>query len=360
MSVPVFAALLLFGAPMTAGSMPPAALALPPVQTTIEVPPPAPAEPTVAPAQTAPTPVPTPPAPPPPPLAPVDAPATAQSVPGAAAEPDDGQTVVVTARPRVVPGDPLQQVNAESFAVTQKVDEAFVGPVAMTYKRTVPKPIRSGLRNFLNNLREPAVFLNFLLQLKPGKAIETVGRFSINSTIGIGGLVDVAKQEPFNLPRRPNGFANTLGYYGVKPGPFLFLPLVGPTTLRDLIGGGIDRLILPVAVGDPFTSPYYTVPTGVVSALDYRAEFDEELNKLRTDYPDPYAAARSYYLNRRQAEIDALHAMGHAAPRPGIPLVTPDLVPLKQRPQPVEPTPEPAAPLPEPPVTAPDQAAPQP
>ncbi|MEG3148826.1 MlaA family lipoprotein [Sphingomonas sp. ZT3P38] len=357
MSVPVFAALLLFGAPMTAGGMPPAAISLPFVQAAaIEVPQTAPVEPPVATAQTVPDSAPAPDSAP----GQAEAPATVQPVPSAAPQPDDGQTVVVTARPRVVPGDPLQQVNAESFAVTQKVDEAFVGPVAMTYKRTVPKPIRSGLRNFLNNLREPAVFLNFLLQLKPGKAIETVGRFSINSTIGIGGLVDVAKQEPFNLPRRPNGFANTLGYYGVKPGPFLFLPLIGPTTLRDLIGGGVDRLILPVAVGDPFTSPYYSVPVGVVSALDYRAEFDEELNKLRTDYPDPYAAARSYYLNRRQAEIDALHAMGHAAPRPGIPLVTPDLVPLKQRPQPVELAPEPAAPLPEPPVTAPDQPAPQP
>ena len=148
MSVPVFAALLLFGTPLTAGGMPPAAIALPSVQTAIEGPQTAPVEAPVADVQTAPAPAPEPT----PPTAPAEAPATVQSVPVAAPQADDGQTVVVTARPRVVPGDPLQQVNAESFAVTQKVDEAFVGPVAMTYKRTVPKPVRSGLRNLFGSV----------------------------------------------------------------------------------------------------------------------------------------------------------------------------------------------------------------
>lgn len=214
--------------------------------------------------------------------------------------------IVITGRRRSV-GDPIRAVNVESFAVTQKVDSAFVGPVARAYKKSVPAPIRSGIHNFLYNIREPVVFLNFLLQLKLGKAGETIGRFAINSTIGAVGVIDVAKRKPFRLPRRSNGFANTLGYYGVKNGPFLFLPLVGPTTVRDLFGGAIDRLILPAMVGDPFTSPTYTVPAAILGALDHRSEFDQTLKDLHKNSPDPYAATRAFYLNRRQAEIDCLH-----------------------------------------------------
>ncbi|MGU3392185.1 MlaA family lipoprotein [Sphingomonas sp. M1A8_2b] len=213
--------------------------------------------------------------------------------------------VIVGRKP--LAGDPLRSVNATAFDATEAVDKAFVGPVARQYKKTVPSPIRRGIHNFLYNLREPIVFVNFLLQLKPGKAVETVGRFAINSTIGAVGVLDIAKRRPFRLPRRSNGFANTLGYYGVKNGPFLFLPLVGPTTVRDLIGGGIDRLMLPAAVGKPFTSPSYTIPAGALGALDHRSEFDDTLKDLHDNAADPYAASREFYLRRRQAEIDHLH-----------------------------------------------------
>lgn len=243
----------------------------------------------------------------------------AQTAP-AAAEPDE---IIVQARPRNVPGDPMVQVNAKSFAVTQKIDVAFVGPVAQGYKHIVPRPARSGIHNFLYNVREPVVFLNFLLQFKPGKAMETAGRFVVNSTVGIGGLVDVAKARPFRLPRRPNGFADTLGYYGVKPGPFMFLPLVGPTTLRDLVGGGVDRLVLPLSVGTPFNKLYYSIPTGVLSMIDHRIEFDEQLNRIRNENSDPYTAAREYYLQRRQAEIDWLRGRHSTAGEPAQSLGSP-------------------------------------
>lgn len=241
--------------------------------------------------------------------------------------------IIVTGRKESA-GDPLRAVNAQSFAVTQKVDDAVIGPVARTYKNNVPSPIRRGIHNFLYNLREPIVFLNFLLQLKPGKAAETVGRFAINTTIGVAGVVDVAKRKPFHLPRRSNGFANTLGYYGVKNGAFLFLPIVGPTTIRDLLGGAIDRLILPVAIGKPFTSTSYTIPAGILGALDHRSEFDQTLKDLHDNSPDPYAATRSFYLNRRQAEIDHLHGRvegdpaGMSGPPPSVvPFVPSDLEP---------------------------------
>jgi phospholipid-binding lipoprotein MlaA len=216
----------------------------------------------------------------------------------------DPDELLVTAR-KASPGDPLEKVNIKSFAATQAVDRAVFGPVALAYAHTVPRPLRSGLRNFLGNLHEPDVFLNFVLQLKPGKAAETFGRFAINSTLGVAGLFDVAKRRPFRLPRRANGFADSMGFYGLKAGPFFFLPLIGPTSLRDLVGNSLDRLVLPVAVGNPFNQITYTLPTGILSSFDRRAEFDEKLQKQRAT-ADPYVASREYYLDRRQAEIDGL------------------------------------------------------
>ena len=224
--------------------------------------------------------------------------------------------IIVAGQVEATPGDPLEKVNAQSFELTQDVDRAVVGPVSDAYRQAVPEPVRNGLRNLLSNLTEPVVFLNYLLQLKPGKAAETLGRFGVNSTIGGAGLFDVAKRKPFKLPHRPNGFAYTLGYYGVKPGAFLFLPLVGPTTVRDLIGGGIDRLILPNAIGVPFNRIEYSVSTGILSSLDRRVEIDARLREFRNKSYDPYKAFREYYLYKRQAEIDALHGRAPSIPAP--------------------------------------------
>ncbi|WP_235188300.1 MlaA family lipoprotein, partial [Sphingomonas sp. FUKUSWIS1] len=245
--------------------------------------------------------------------APVAVPQTAPVPAPVPAEPNAQKDIVVVGQTRD-PGDPLRGVNAQAFGATQAVDSAVVGPVARVYKRKVPSPIRKGIHNFLYNLREPIVFVNFLLQFKPGKAAETVGRFVINSTVGAAGVIDVAKKRPFRLPRRSNGFANTLGYHGIGNGPFLFLPLVGPTTVRDLIGGTLDRLLLPTAIGSPFTDASYTVPAGVLGALDHRADFDETLKCLHDDVGDPYASSRAFYLHRRQAEIDHLHRRPPAPP----------------------------------------------
>jgi len=255
------------------------------------------------------------------PAPPTEPPAVAAEEPAAAPPTaiDGEDELVVTARRLETPGDPLETINAASFEFTQDVDRALVGPVALAYARTVPKPVRTGLRNALGNLAEPVVALNFLLQLKPGRAAQTIGRFAINSTVGVAGLVDVAKRPAFGLPRRPNGFAYTLGYYGVKPGAFLFVPLVGPTTVRDLVGGGLDRLVLPTTVGLPFNHPAYSASTGTVGSLDRRAEIDERLRELRATSDDPYATVREQYMLRRQAAIDELRGRGvpTAANEPG-------------------------------------------
>lgn len=256
-----------------------------------------------------------------------ETPATPEAAPPATSpgDPADGSAIVVTARGKPPKSDPLQSVNATSFEAVQAVDDAIVAPIALGYEAKVPRPIRSGLHNVLNNLSEPINFVNYLLQLKPGKAAETLGRFAVNTTVGIGGLVDVAKSKPINLPYRRNGFANTMGFYGVKPGAYLFLPLIGPTTVRDLVGRGLDLALLPSALGSPFNTPYYSVGTGVLRSVDDRVEMDELLRQFR-DANDPYAAERTWYLEKREAEIRALR--GKAAPAqsaPTQPAVTPTM-----------------------------------
>ncbi len=213
--------------------------------------------------------------------------------------------IVVEGEAEAPPQDPLEDVNAASYEVTQEIDSVIVEPVADAYKEGLPKPIRKGARNFFRNLLEPVNSLNYLLQLKPGKAVETLGRFTINSTVGIAGLVDVAKRKPFNLPHRRNGFANTMGYYGIGQGPFLVLPLVGPTTLRDFIGNGLDQAVMPTVVGKPFGTPAYSIPSIVVTSLERRIRIDEQLEEIRAS-DDPYLLTRESYLCHREAQIAAL------------------------------------------------------
>ncbi len=219
---------------------------------------------------------------------------------------EDQGSVVVTGRDPSNAPDPMRAVNLQAFNATQAVDDAIVGPISLAYKKTVPSPFRSGVHNVLYNLREPVVFVNFVLQHKIGKAAETFARFAINSTIGVLGIFDFAKRKTFKLPRRSNGFANTFGFYGIPSGPFMFLPIVGPTTVRDLFGGALDRAIMPLTFGRRITRPEYAVPFGVLGVLDHRAEFDETLHTLHDNVPDPYANTRAFYLQRRQAEIDHL------------------------------------------------------
>ena len=268
-------------------------------------------------------------APPSNPTTSIDAASSGQPESEAPTPTSEQSDIIVTGR-RPSPDDPLEELNSTSFKITQSVDESFVAPIAFAYEDVMPRPVRKGLSNFLHNLGEPIVFLNFLLQLKPGKAAETLGRFAINTTLGAGGLVDVAKRKPFNLPRRENGFANTLGYYGVKQGPYFFLPLVGPTTLRDFIGGRLDLLLLPLVLPKWSRKPEVVVPIWVLKELDRRIEFEDELSQIRVTQ-DPYVTARTRYLEQRQAEIDELRGREPSTIKPTVPAPSP--TPVQDRPQ---------------------------
>ena len=240
-----------------------------------------------------------PPAPPPP---------AAQTPPE---NPAEGQQrdIVVTGRSAWEAPDPFANVNEKAFEVSIAVDSFVLAPIAKAYKDVIPKPVRDGAHNFLYNFREPVVFVNFLLQLKIGRALETAGRFAINTTVGVAGIFDMAKRKPFRLKRRSNGFANTFGFYGIKSGPYMYLPIAGPTTPRDLIGGALDRLLFPFVYGSRITKPAFALPFAGISMLDHRSDFDATYEQLRSA-KDPYAETRDFYLQRRQNEIDELKGKG--------------------------------------------------
>lgn len=229
------------------------------------------------------------------------------------------------AHPEHVKEDPYEKTNRSFFKGQDKVDRAVFRPVALGYKHVVPSFLRSAIRNLLHELRLPVIFLNDVLQLRPKVAIKTLERFVINTTVGVGGVIDVAKKA--HLPYRKNGFANTLGRYGVGPGPYLYLPLIGPTTLRDLLGGGVDGVVPPTTIGFPYTRLDYRLSTAVTSTLDTRAEVDGEMKALLDGAVDPYATLRSVYLQNRAAEIDEIRGR-RAAEQPLVdPLADPAQVP---------------------------------
>lgn len=219
--------------------------------------------------------------------------------------PPTSVTASVAAAPaRHAKGDPWEKLNRRLFNSQQGFDRSFFRPLAVVYTKIFPKFLRTGLRHLLLHIKEPIVFLHDVLQLKPKHAAKTLARFVINTTAGVGGLFDVAKTA--KLPHRDNGLGNTLARYGVGPGPYLFLPFIGPTDLRDVLGGQADGLIYPVAIGSPFNRYDYIIGTTAIGGLDRRVENDAQLKALLDGAADPYATLRSIYLQNRLAEIAAI------------------------------------------------------
>lgn len=230
--------------------------------------------------------------------------------------------------------DPLEGMNRVFFAITQPIDRFILRPVAMVYRAVMPEPVRDGVHNALANIFMPSTLVNDMIQLKPKRAWQTAKRFAINSTIGIGGLVDVAKRKPFNTPAHSNGFSNTLGVAGAGPGAYLYLPILGPTSIRDLIGLGGDAFTQPLLL-DYVSRPQVSVAPNrrtrsfvtaaisvstpgmvalVTSGIDARARAEPDLKALKGQSVDFYAALRSTYLQNRAGQIAALKVPPGQAP----------------------------------------------
>ncbi len=197
--------------------------------------------------------------------------------------------------------DPWEGVNRKLYGVFQKLDAYAIRPAAVFYKHATPRPIRTGLRNGFSNLHEPVIFVNDLFQFHFTDAGVTLGRLTLNSTVGLAGIFDPATSA--GLPFHENGFGTTLGRYGTPTGPYLFIPVIGPSDVRDAIGSGIDALT------DPLTWIRFTgrwelgAGKTVIGGLDTRANADEQLKQINATATDPYASIRSLYLQNRQAQI---------------------------------------------------------
>ena len=197
--------------------------------------------------------------------------------------------------------DPYEGLNRKSYAVFRYLDRKAIRPASVFYAHAVPHVVRRGLHNAIQNVGEPVIFFNDVLQLHPQAAAQTLGRFAINSTVGVAGLTDPATES--GIPYHQNGFGTTMGRYGVPAGPYIFIPVIGPSDVRDLIGSGVD------AASDPLTWIRYTgrwevgAARTVVSGLDTRANADPQLKQIDAMATDPYATVRSLYLQNRQAQI---------------------------------------------------------
>ncbi len=191
-------------------------------------------------------------------------------------------------------GDPWENFNRAMYSFNNKIDKAILAPVARGYSK-LPSPVTTGVGNFFSNLFEPTTIINDLLQGKVGQAVEDTTRFLLNTTVGIAGLFDVAKH--VDLPKNDEDFGQTLARWGVGDGPYLVLPILGPSNVRDTVGR------LPYFFG---TDPILLVE-GSGTRLGLRAleVTDVRYRLLRTDrllkmQLDPYIFVREGYLQRRE------------------------------------------------------------
>ena len=204
--------------------------------------------------------------------------------------------------PSMTTYDPWGRLNRFTYRFNARFDEALFLPVANGYRR-VPSPLRSGVHNFFGNLGELDSIVNYTLQGRLGRTVRSVGRFVINSTIGIGGLLEIAAK--LNLPKAPTGFGTTLAKWGMHPGPYLVIPLYGPSTLREGIG----------LAADYGTSYYINLANlyrgaqswglGVANAVDERANID--FRYYSTGSPFEYETIRFLYVRKLLIEDAGLH-----------------------------------------------------
>ena len=194
--------------------------------------------------------------------------------------------------------DPLEPMNRAIFGFNEVVDDAILEPVAEGYRYITPDPIEDSISNFFNNLGEINTIVNSALQLKLDKTISSSSRFVINSTVGVLGLFDVATT--LGIDRHREDFGQTLGHYGISPGPYLVLPFFGPSSLRDAPGFYIDVLIEKDI--SPIHTELHHEERQIIQAtnvIDTRANLLKATKILDTAAKDKYIFLRESYLQRR-------------------------------------------------------------
>lgn len=203
--------------------------------------------------------------------------------------------------PPAEPYDPDEASNRAVHEFNKALDRALVDPAATGYGQVVPEPVRIGISNFASNLELPGEVLNSLLQGRIGPAAENTLRFAVNSTVGLGGLLDPSRR--LGLEGRRTDFGETLHVWGAEEGAYMELPFLGPSTTRDTVGRIVDvaldplRLVLPTAEGNAVTV------IGGFSSLGDRYRFGNTVDSVLYDSADSYAQTRLLYLQNRRYEL---------------------------------------------------------
>ncbi|MDX2276536.1 MAG: VacJ family lipoprotein [Hyphomonadaceae bacterium] len=197
--------------------------------------------------------------------------------------------------------DPWEGTNRDLFAAHEAIDQAVLEPVARGYRAVTPGFVRTGVTNFLGNLKSPVIFINDVLQAEPSRAGTTVARFGINSTVGLLGLFDPATS--MGLERHDEDFGQTLAVWGVESGPYLFIPVLGPTTVRDSAGRVIDMAFDPLNWATFDEADEARAIRGGLTALSVRESLLDQVDEVRENAIDPYVTFRSTYELLRESAI---------------------------------------------------------
>lgn len=196
--------------------------------------------------------------------------------------------------------DPYEEFNRQMFAFNDGLDRAVVEPVAQGYRAITNEPIREGVGNFTSNLGEPLTFVNEVLQGKLPNAAGTLGRFVVNTTIGIAGIFDPAST--IGIQRTKEDFGQTLGTWGVEPGPYLVLPFIGSTSPRDVFGMGADVALNPLNYPEFKNDDATRLGLAIIGGIDAREGAIETIQEVRNQV-DPYTTVRRLYGRTRAADI---------------------------------------------------------
>jgi phospholipid-binding lipoprotein MlaA len=198
--------------------------------------------------------------------------------------------------------DPGEPTNRFIFRINQGLDKVIIKPLTSFYRGIFPDPLRTGVHNFLNNLKTPVVLANDVMQGEPERAGDTVMRFLINTTVGIGGLRDQASD--WGYEAHEEDFGQTLAVWGVGEGPYIMLPLFGPSNPRDAIGKVVDFFLDPINWwAENADNDWVPLTRTIVSGIDTRDQLWDVLDDLEKSSIDFYAAIRSLYRQRRNEDI---------------------------------------------------------
>lgn len=219
---------------------------------------------------------------------------------GCASAPDPSDEAAVQAYNEA--NDPLEPMNRYFFELNHFLDEILLKPFAGYYHTALPDFAEDAVRNVVRNLHAPTILANDLFQGEFSRAGDTAGRFLVNSTVGVGGLVDVG--DSLGMKYHDEDFGQTLGKYGTGEGPYLMLPIMGPSNPRDATGRAVDYLLDPLTwIGYIYNVGYINTARAVAEGLDTRARNLDTLSELQKGSVDFYATIRSLYRQHRNDAI---------------------------------------------------------